>query len=150
MIQDIAQFALLAEPPVAALPGIVAMEYYGLILNRTFFVFFQPEGLYGWTLEGPVTGIRPRYFQRYADRLIDPELIDQPEVIQRLSRLMKGGYFIPRTEILSAEINRKAKWGMGPIPYSGRIELRLTRGRQREYILLGEVDAEAVRKRILG
>jgi hypothetical protein len=134
----------------APLAGFVAMEYYGLILNRTIFVFFQPEGLYGWTVKGPVTCIRPRYFETYADRLKDPGLIDYPEVVQRLARLMKGGFFIPRAEIVSAEIVRERKWGMGPVPHSGRIELRLATGKPRELILLGNVDAEAIQKRILG
>jgi hypothetical protein len=131
------------------LAGFAAMEYFWLLLNRTILVFFQPEGLYGWTVHGPVACLRPRYFQRYADRLEDPEAIDFPEVIQRLAGLRKGGFFIPREEIVSAQLIPKRKWGMGPIPHSGRIELRLATGERREFILLGSVDPEAIQKRIL-
>jgi len=129
--------------------GFIAMEYYALLLNRTIFVFFQPDGLYGWTAKGLVSSLRPRYFQNYADRIKDPTVINDPEVIQRLARLMRGGFFIPRAEIVTAEIIAGRKWGMGAIPHSGRILLRLADGQRREFILLGDVDAAEIRRRIL-
>ena len=38
------------------------MEYYRLILNRTFVVFITPEGLYGWKAEGPASWRNHRHY----------------------------------------------------------------------------------------
>ncbi len=133
----------------APLSGFVAMEYYSLILNRTFVVFVAPEGLYGWKAEGVVTATQPMYFEPYAGMLQDPELIRDREAIRRLSNL-KGGFFIPHSAIISVDVVYKQKWGMGPIPHSGRVRIGMASGRSREFILLGSVDAESIRQRILG
>jgi hypothetical protein len=149
-----AEQILMAGPPsfdesIPALSGFVAMEYYGLILNRTFLVFIAPEGLYGWKAEGTVTASRPTYFQPYADMLTDPDLMRDPEAIRRLSQL-RGGFFIPRSEIVAADVIYGRKWGMAGIPHSGRINLRLSSGKSREFILLGSVSVESIQQSILG
>lgn len=148
-----AEEILMAEPPpidegVPPLSGIVAMEYYALILNRTFVVFIALEGLYGWKAEGIVTASRPMYFQPYADMLEDPELMRDREAIRRLSQL-KGGFFIPRSDIVAADVIYGHKWGMAGIPHSGRIRLRMASGKPREFILLGSVSVDSIKQRIL-
>jgi len=125
------------------------MEYYALILNRTFLVFIAPEGLYGWKVSGPVTTAQPDYFLPYADLLKDPDMMRDRDAMNRLARL-KGGFFIPRSGIAGAEVNYNPKWGMGPIQHSGRVILRMTSGNSREFILLGTVDPDAVQQNILG
>ena len=79
------------------------MEYYGLILNRTFVVFIAPEGLCGWKAEGPVGSANPAYFEPYADMPKDPELMQNREAVRKLSRL-RGGFFIPRSDIVAADM----------------------------------------------
>ena len=147
--------AILDEEPAYSnrhnvpLTGFVAMEYYALMLNRTYVVFAAPEGIYGWKAMGAVTGTRPNYFQSYADLLVDPEMMQDYDAIRKLAAL-KGGFFIRRAEIVSAVIIDKQKWGMGLIPHCGRIRINLATGKSREFILLGSVYPETIRDQILG
>ena len=130
------------------LSGFVAMEYYALILNRTYVVFVAPDGLYGWKVRGPVTNWNPLYFQRYAEILNDPKLMHNHDAIEKLAHL-RGGFVVPRPEIASAELIYKPKWGMGGIPHAGRIRLRFASGRSREFLLLGSVSMERIRGEIV-
>jgi len=131
-----------------ALTGFVAMEYYWLILNRTYVVFVAPECLYGWKAQGPMTNADPSYFRPYQEMLEDSEFMRNRQVIEKLSRLA-GGFFLDRSLIVSVEAVDRQKWGMGGIPHSGRIQLRLGAGQSREFILLGNVDPVEVRDRIV-
>lgn len=130
------------------LSGFVAMEYYALILNRTYVVFVAPDGLYGWKVRGPVATWNPLYFQRYAAVLNDPKLMHNHDAIEKLANF-RGGFIIPRAEVASAEMIYKAKWGMGGVPHAGRIRLRLVSGRDREFILLGSVSLQRIQEEIL-
>ena len=130
------------------LPGFLAMEYHDLILNRTFFVFIASEGLYGWKTDGPVGADQPTYFEQYAEILKESDRMRNRETARRLSDL-KGGFFIPRSDIVSANVIQKQKWGMGRVPHSGRVEIGLASGKSREFILLGKVDAESIQQQIL-
>jgi hypothetical protein len=130
------------------LSGFVAMEYFALILNRTFVVFIAPDRVYGWKAEGPVSTANPRYFEEYAKMLDDPLLMRDVIAVGKLAEL-PGGFTIARPEILSVEVVHKQKWGMAAIAHSGRIVVRLTSGRTREFILLGNVDGEHIKRTIL-
>jgi len=143
---------LMQEPPTIdesapALSGFVAMEYHALILNRTFLVFIAPEGLYGWKVQGPVTANKPMYFKEYAERLEGPVLMRDLDAIRKLSDL-KGGFFIPRSDIVSVNLIHGTKWGMSAIPHSGRIKILLVSGATREFILLGSVSPESIQQHI--
>jgi hypothetical protein len=142
------------EPPTpdkhtTPLSGFVAMEYYDLILNRTYVVFIAPEGLYGWKAQGPVAAGQPKYFVPYSEMLKDSDLMNNRRAVKRLSDLA-GGFFIPRSDILSADVIGGKKWGMGSIPQSGRVKIRTVSGKSRELILLGQVDAVSIQQSILG
>ncbi len=128
--------------------GFVAMEYYGLILNRTYVVFIAPDGLHGWKAEGAVDCSNPMFFACFERMLKDHDLMTNPEAVRKLGRL-KGGFFIPREQIASVEASYKSKWGMGSIPHSGRIRVRLASGRSREFVLLGSVDVDAIQQSVM-
>lgn len=130
--------------------GFVGMQYYALILNRTFVVFISPEGIYGWKVVGIVAAGRGafRYFEPYQQMLDDPSQMPSQEEICRLSSL-RGGFFISRSSIVAVEFNPKRKWGMGGIPHSGRLEVKHASGRTAEFILLGKVDGGAIRQAVL-
>ncbi len=130
-----------------ALSGFVAMEYYWLILNRTYVVFIAPEGLYGWRAQGPRTNSDPSYFEPFQEMIEDNEFMRNRRVIEKLSRLA-GGFFLDRSAIVSVEAVDRRKWGMGGIPHTGRIHLRLSTGQSREFVTLGSVNPESVRDRI--
>ncbi len=40
--------------------GFLAMEYHHLILNRSFVLFIDPQGLYGCKFSGPVSAFGTR------------------------------------------------------------------------------------------
>jgi hypothetical protein len=123
------------------------MEYYGLILNRSFLIFIRPEGLYGWKFYGLVSAHTPRYFEGVEAFLDQPEMT--PGSVQ-FDELMKksGSFFIPKSEIQSVFFINKPKWGMGPVPHSGKLYVTLSGSRKREFILLGSVDGESIRNQV--
>jgi hypothetical protein len=133
------------QPP---LWGFVAMEYYRLILNRTYLVFISPEGMYGWKAEGIVTNSNRDYFQPYQEMLEDPVLLRDRNAIRKLSQL-PGGFFLPVSEVSSVKVIDGQKWGMGGIPHSGRILVSLSSGKSREFILLGSVYNDGIRDKML-
>jgi hypothetical protein len=129
------------------LSGFVAMEYFALILNRTYVIFIAPDGLYGWKAEGVVSGGSPSYFLPYAKMLNDPELMHDLDAVRKLAKL-KGGFFIPRSEIISAQAVHSQKWGMSAIPHSGKILVRLASGGKREFIPLGYINSDRIQRSI--
>lgn len=128
--------------------GFVAMEYYALILNRTFVVFIAPDGLYGWKAQGPVAADSPSYFNPYARMLEDLDLMQDLNAVRELANL-RGGFVIPRSEIASVEAIHRKKWGLGKIPHSGRAVIHFVHGGRREFILLGNVNVGGTREAIL-
>ena len=128
--------------------GFMAMEYYWLIMNRTFIVFLSADGLYGWKVHGVVSALTPRYFERYVEKLRDPDLMNDSDRIKELAS-DHGGFFIPRESITSAEFIRKRKWGMGGVAHSGIVNVKLSDGGLREFILLGDVNGLQIEREIL-
>lgn len=134
---------------MAGIRGFIVMEYYALILNRSFVVFTFPQGLYGWKFSGPVTNRDSSFFEPVqsiaADSELNPESKDLQEMIQE-----SGSFVIERSEITSADYDPTPKWGMGGIPHSGKLKVKLRSGKLREFILLGQQDGNAVRAAVLG
>lgn len=148
-----ASFAKLAGSlmPDAGQPlrrGFVAMEYYFLILNRSFLVFTYPEGLYGWKFSGLVSTLTPLFFKPFEDMLSDPELIPGSNEFKEIMK-ESGSFWFPRNEIAAADFVPGLKWGMGTVPHSGKLYVRTTAGKSREFILLGSQDGDAVRAAVL-
>jgi hypothetical protein len=127
--------------------GFVVMEYFALILNRTFVVFAGPEGLYGWKACGPVTNANRRYFEPLQEMAQDREMTRDLPAIRKLAGL-RGGFFYPRAEIASVSSDDRGQWGMGGLPNSGHVQVRLVSGSRRNFIVLGEAIPDEVRDRI--
>jgi hypothetical protein len=128
--------------------GFVAMEFYWLILNRTFVVFAAPDGLYGWKAAGIVTNANRKYFEPLQEMLADSEFTRDLPSIRKLAHL-GGGIFYPPPEIASITSDDRRQWGMGGIRHAGHLHVRLVSGTIRKLILLGEVDPDEVRDRII-
>jgi hypothetical protein len=129
------------------LSGFVAMEYFWLILNRTYVVFIAREGLYGWRAEGPRASSDPSYFEPYQEMVDDKDFMRDRRAIEKFSRLA-GGFFLDRSTISSIQVIDRQKWGMGGIPHTGRIRVNLNTGKSREFILLGSVNPDGIRDKI--
>ncbi|HEX8713227.1 MAG TPA: hypothetical protein VF730_15205 [Terracidiphilus sp.] len=135
----------LTEPPLS---GFVAVEYYWLVMNRTYLVFIAPEGLYGWLAQGPFAVSSRSYFEPYRRMLADEEFMRDRIAIKKLSEL-RGGFFLDRSEIASIASDARYEWGLAGIPHTGRIHLRLISGERREFIILGAAQPDRVRDKIV-
>jgi hypothetical protein len=90
------------------------MEYYWLILNRSFVVFTYPEGLYGWKFSGPVSTLTPLFFLPFEEMARDSGLVPDSEDFRELMT-ERDSFFIPRDEIATVDYDPTSKWGMFPI-----------------------------------
>lgn len=128
--------------------GFLAMEYYFGILNRSYAIFTFPNGLYGWKFCGPISAFTPFFFVPFQEVVNDPKLVPGSEDLKGLMK-SSGSFFIGRSQIASADYDPTPKWGMGPVPHSGKLYIHLKSGKPREFILLGEQNGEAVRDAVL-
>jgi Zn-dependent protease with chaperone function len=129
--------------------GFAAMEYYGLILNRSFLVYVCSEGLYGMKFRGLVTSNETRYFDPALDLLDDPWFMPGTDAFQKAMKESRASFFIRRAEIADVEFDSSPKWGMGRIPHAGKLKIRLRSGKRREFILLGEAYGDGIQRFIL-
>jgi hypothetical protein len=128
--------------------GFVAMEYFALILNRSYLVFITPEGLHGWKFTGPVSTASPRFYEPFEALLDLPELAPGSAEFNSLMS-KRGSFFIPQSQISSVEFVGESKWGMGPIQHSGKLYIKLLNGKKREFVLLGNAYGDGLCRAIL-
>jgi hypothetical protein len=128
--------------------GFLVMEYYWLILNRSFVVFTYPQGLYGWKFAGPVSTRTPLFFVPFEEFANDPELVPGSEDFEMMMK-ESSSFFIARNEITTVDYVPTPKWGMGNVPHSGKLYVRMKSGNSRELVLLGSQNGEAVRAAVL-
>jgi len=121
----------------------VAMQYYALILNRTYKVFITDTMLCGAHVRGLVMSppaVSSDQLDRdyWANTLLGTlyELLDvtSPKFLSQ----DWANFQIRWSEIARIDFDASKKWGMGNVPYSGRIFIRLKSGRSKELILLGQ------------
>jgi len=131
-------------------PWFAAMEYHALILNRTYKVFVDKGVLCGAKVGGAVSNPRqptPQMLdQAYWVATRSALLYDHVDVNSAAFLKMNASNFQLRgDEIARIEYRPGRKWGMGNVPHSGRLLVRLKSGGSRELILLGEQDGDALR-----
>lgn len=133
--------------------SFVALEYYALILNRTYKIFVSDDIVAGAIVRGWLPSPPA---QRGA--WFDPDFYPRERILRRyngvdihsdrFAQLNYWNFQLARTEIADVEFTRRPKWGMGNVPYSGRIILYFRRGGAQELILLGLQDGPAIRDRL--
>ncbi|HYC31456.1 MAG TPA: M48 family metallopeptidase [Gemmatimonadales bacterium] len=131
--------------------SFVAMEYHRVVLNRIYRVIVTEGSICGARVRGTVTSptLSP------GEAWLDPEFYPNPKLEARYRELEPGSaeflaadpanFRYAGGEIAAVEFTPKKKWGMGNIPSSGRIILRLAGGGRRELILVGEQNGAAIR-----
>lgn len=133
----------------------VAMEYYGLILNRTFLILVTNEYLIGLKVNGvvsaegggdPITSAITSSMAITND-LENPYSYIKSKYLSKLENLdifsddilqISGANFkIKRSHITQTIYDRRKKWGMGPYPHDGKVYVKTIDSKKREFIILG-------------
>jgi hypothetical protein len=132
-------------------PCFAAMEYYALILNRTYKMFVTDRMLCGAKVRGLVANPRvvpPQMFdQAFWIRTPAAQIYDSMDVTsEKLLRANSANFQIRWDEIVRTEYLPDKKWGMGNVPYSGRLVFQTRTGRPRELILLGKQNGSALKQ----
>jgi len=145
----------------------VAMEYYGLILNRTFLFLITKEHLIGLKVNGmvssnalgadPLTAIIASSMAIYSD-LENPYSYIKSKYLKKIKNLdingeeilmvSKSNFKISKKDISNVEYDSSKKWGMGEYPHDGKVKIRTSRGERREFIILGAQSGEQIANRI--
>jgi len=132
--------------------SFIAMQYYWLIVNRTFEVFVTRSMICGARVRGVIAspeGTEPQQHdpQQYVSARLRRRYDSvNPESSEFLA-LDRANFQIPRSRISSIEFFPR-KWGMGGVPYSGRLVLSDPSNSKCELILLGTQDAGLIATRL--
>ena len=138
--------------PEGTLWGFVALQYHTLILNRVYAVCVGAGSLVALVGRGavisppvarenmstPLWWLRREKMATYANLELNEEAV---------TKAAFANLRIPIHAIESITFTTDAKWGMGNVPYSGRI-IVVAAGRRREFILLGKENGAAVCERL--
>lgn len=145
----------------------VAMQYFGLILNRTFLVLLTKDQIIGikvngiisvesggnrlvkelsntMTVKGDLQNPYSYIKSKYLDRVKDLELVDT-EILKQ----DKSNFVIYRADIFNAYHDPKKKWGMGYYPHDGKVYVLTNDGKKKEFIILGNQSGNKVASLIL-
>ncbi len=145
----------------------VAMEYYALILNRTFLVLITKDHLIAIkgngpvaegnsnnelankiarplvienNLENPYSYLKQKYIRQFEHEDFSPDSIVSNSKIS---------FVIDRASITDARHDPKKKWGMGLYPHDGKVYVRATNHRKRELIILGSQSGSKIASLIM-
>lgn len=143
----------------------MALEYYALILNRTFLVLLTPMHLVGVKVNGPISAeggkdaltraithamavqdVNNPYAygrERYLKAVDDLDLFGE-EILQK----SRGNFRLAYADIASVQHDPRKKWGMGPYPHDGKIYLTTKAGQKKELIPVGQQNGAAIAQAI--
>lgn len=140
----------------------IAMEYYALVLNRTFLVLLHQGQMIGLKANGLISaqgGNDPLTFAITSAMSINGELENpysyiRGKFLNKLNGLDILGEDILNTsncnfrlatkDIMNVTHNPNKKWGMGPYPHDGRVIITTRDQKSREFIILGAQSGQKV------
>ena len=135
--------------------GFLAMEYYGIMFNRTYAISATKTMVCGAKAFGSVGSPRsalgmykwrdPRNFigRKTQDKYRGVNL-ESPEFLA----VDKDNFQIYCADIAGIAFSPKKKMSMGGIPHSGTITLRFAGQKAREFILLGDQDGVEIEAKL--
>jgi len=133
----------------------VAMEYYLLMLNRTFLIVVDKEFLFGIKVNGLISieagddPIAKSLSRAMAVRgnLGDPNSYIKAKYIKQIEdidltgpdflKVNKSNFRIRLSDIEKVFYDPKKKWGMGYYPHDGKVYIKMKSKKKREFIILG-------------
>ena len=145
----------------------IAMQYYGLILNKTLLVLLTKDLLIGIKVNGLVSvesggniiakelagtmaikgDLQNPYSyvkSKFIDRVNNYDLFDGSILTQN-----KSNFVIKRSDIQNAFYDPKKKWGMGYYPHDGKVYVETHDGRKKEFIIMGNQSGEKIANLIM-
>ncbi|PPU68739.1 hypothetical protein XpiCFBP4643_09625 [Xanthomonas pisi] len=128
------------------------MEYYAVILNRTFLVSVDESHIHGTVCRG-LTSVESGVG---AARLITRQLSVQGDLNdpnsyledRQLNRQNSANFTLNLSEVTAVTYNPRKKWGMGYYPHDGRVFIQ-TPVRRRELIILGNQSGQEIADRLI-
>jgi hypothetical protein len=130
----------------------VALKYWAFILNRTYKIVVTRQAICGirveYTLTSPKYGAGVEWQQPefYVNEMLEKKYQDSDFNLDNYLRIDSANFKILRADIVQINYFAK-KWGMGKVPYSGRLVLETKNGNT-ELILLGKQNALEIKKRL--
>jgi hypothetical protein len=148
-----ADYLDLAGNPIVV--GFLAMEYYSLILNRTYFIMVTNDALYGAKMFGAKTSPRGgsgAYLWQDPINFISSGTLKKYSGIDMASpdflKLDKANFRIPTAEVTDLVFKAKKKMSMGGVPHTGSLYVTSLSDRKREFVLLGDQDGTLIELRL--
>jgi hypothetical protein len=132
--------------------SFVAMEYYAIVLNRTFLIRVGDSEITGSVCRGltAVAGGGDLLTREINGRLSVPgNLADPTSYVDQatLSKTHGANFVISLSKVKSVAYDPRKKWGMGPYPHDGRVTI-VTAEKKREFIILGTQDGSEIAARL--
>jgi hypothetical protein len=140
----------------------IAMEYYRLILNRTFLVLIARNHLIGIKVHGLVGvesySLDGLLLPLHVDGdLLNPYSYMNPKYLKRIQnvdllsesflKISSANFIIKRSDIASVKYDPGKKWGMGYYPHDGKVYVTNNKnGDEREFIILGTQSGLEIQK----
>ena len=141
----------------------VAMEYYNLILNRTFLVLLTKDSIVGLkgnglisiegggdiltknvtrslAVRGDLTNPYSYLKDKYIRGVENENLFDK----EALLKSNKSNFIIERTTIKSVYYDPRKKWRMGYYPHDGKVYIETVDNKKREFIILGSQSGQNI------
>jgi hypothetical protein len=135
--------------------SFLAMEYFGLMLNRTYAISATKTMICGAKMFGTVGSPRSGlgiYRWRDPRNFIDRKTQDKYRGVSPESReflaVNKDNFQIRSADVVGIAFSPKKKLSMGGIPHSGTITLALRDHKPREFILLGDQDGAEIEMKL--
>jgi hypothetical protein len=139
----------------------VAMEYYGIILNRTFLVLIAGDHLIGikvhgligvesYSLDGLLLPLHVDGNLLNAYSYMNPKYLKRIQNVDLLSesflKINSANFIIKRSDVSSVRYDPSKKWGMGYYPHDGKVYITNKKGEKREFIILGSQSGFEIQK----
>lgn len=142
----------------------IAMEYYNLMMNRTFLVLILEDCLIGLKVNGLISveaGGEPltrsiTNQMSIQDDLENPYAYLKSSYLRKIENLNIHGESILKIEKPNFRINcneiervtydKRKKWGMGHYPHDGKVYVKTKNGKKKEFIILGSQSGKEIEK----
>jgi hypothetical protein len=145
----------------------IAMEYYMLLLNRTYLILITPDKIIGIlgngliSLETSGDPLSNKIASKFAVRgdLRNPHAYLKEKYIrevenvnlsdQSILRKHRANFIIQKSDIIDSWHDPTKKWGMGYYPHDGKVYIKKRKSRTREFIILGSQSGEDIAHQVL-